>query len=92
MIKPRIALFLLLSALITVACAQKNAPKEPLIISGEPTNIAVANPASIYCVQLQGKLMPKKDKNGGYSICKLPNGEEIEEWKLYRRDHPEKKA
>lgn len=33
----------------------------------------------------------KKDKDGGeYAICHLPDGRSIEEWELFRADHPQK--
>lgn len=47
--------------------------------------IGMANPASEYCIKQGGKLIPKKDKDGGeYALCQLPNGQTIEEWELYR--------
>ncbi|MGL5394791.1 MAG: DUF333 domain-containing protein, partial [Shewanella sp.] len=27
-----------------------------------------------------------------HGMCTLPNGEQIEEWALFRRDHPQDKA
>jgi len=53
--------------------------------------IGMANPASEYCVKQGGKLIPQKDKDGGeYSLCQLPNGQTVEEWELFRKDHPQK--
>ncbi|MGO4703258.1 putative hemolysin [Dyella sp. 2RAB6] len=54
-----------------------------------PTGAAqLANPASVYCQQLGGKLEIVKGKDGGESgYCTLPGGERIEEWALFRRDH-----
>lgn len=54
-------------------------------------NIGMANPADVYCTQLGGKLNAKQNPQGQYSTCSLPNGQEIESWALYRRDHPVKK-
>ncbi|AWM80070.1 hypothetical protein DKL61_06710 [Gammaproteobacteria bacterium ESL0073] len=47
----------------------------------------MANPASVYCEQIGGKLEIKNSTDGQYGMCTLPNGEQIEEWALYRRDH-----
>ena len=39
----------------------------------KPPKIGLANPASVYCEQKGGK---------------LPGGEVIDEWALWRREHP----
>ncbi|MGS0978263.1 putative hemolysin [Burkholderia glumae] len=50
----------------------------------------MANPASVYCESLGGRSVSVKDKDGAaYAICHLPDGTQIEEWALYRRDHPQ---
>ncbi|WP_027187266.1 putative hemolysin [Desulfovibrio cuneatus] len=48
----------------------------------------LANPASVYCQQLGGTSIPVETPEGIYSKCRLPSGEIIEEWVLYRRNHP----
>lgn len=50
-------------------------------------SVGMANPASVYCEQIGGKLEIKNSTDGQYGMCTLPNGEQIEEWALYRRDH-----
>ncbi|WP_421569748.1 DUF333 domain-containing protein [Stenotrophomonas sp. PD6] len=51
----------------------------------------MANPASEYCVKRGGKVVIEKDEAGGErGICHLPNGDEIDEWELFRRDAPQK--
>lgn len=58
---------------------------------GNGGQIQIPNPASQYCIDQGGKLIPQKDKDGNeYSLCKLPNGQTIEEWKLFKKDHPQK--
>ncbi|MDH2528299.1 DUF333 domain-containing protein [Acinetobacter baumannii] len=53
--------------------------------------IGMSNPASEYCIKLGGKSILQKDKDGGeYALCQLPNGQTIEEWELFRKDHPQK--
>ncbi|RMX08049.1 DUF333 domain-containing protein [Corticibacter populi] len=53
------------------------------------TAVGMANPASVYCQSLGGRSEPVQGANGVYSICHLPDGTQIEEWELYRRDHPQ---
>lgn len=74
-------LLLSLSAFFIAACAQP----EPL-----PRPVGMANPASVYCQSLGGKGLIRSNDKGQYSICQLPDGRQIEEWELYRRDHPAK--
>lgn len=48
--------------------------------------VGMANPASKYCIEQGGKLLPQKDKNGAaFALCQLPNGQTTEEWELYRQ-------
>ncbi|MEN0617481.1 DUF333 domain-containing protein [Klebsiella indica] len=70
----------------------------PLVLAGcaqpQPTQPAhppgMANPASVYCGQQGGVLVPVQSPQGVRSDCKLPGGETIDEWALWRRDHPKK--
>ncbi|WP_367888825.1 putative hemolysin [Halomonas caseinilytica] len=50
----------------------------------------MANPASVYCEEQGGTLEIKQNADGQYGMCALPDGTQIEEWDLYRRDHPSK--
>lgn len=54
--------------------------------------VQLANPASSYCVSLGGELKIEKQTEGEVGYCTLPSGEKIEEWRLYRRDHPSDNA
>ncbi|AYN87763.1 DUF333 domain-containing protein [Commensalibacter melissae] len=45
------------------------------------------NPASVYCLELKGKLIKRQNDLGEYNDCLLPGGQVIEEWTLFRRDH-----
>ena len=80
-------------------CARTAALTAPLVLIGcalrvgpsAPPNAAVqlANPASTYCVQQGGKLSIQKDAAGNQSgLCTLPDGTAMDEWALFRRDHP----
>lgn len=52
-------------------------------------HVGMANPASVYCASLGGRLAIRKAADGGeQGICHLPDGTDVEEWALYRRDHP----
>lgn len=56
-----------------------------------PASAQMANPASVYCVKLGGKLEIVKTAAGEQGMCHLPDGSVIEEWALYRRDHAGKR-
>lgn len=67
-----------------------------LLISGcssQDTNVAppptvkLANPASVYCVELGGRLEIIRNQQGDRGLCHLPDGSAIDEWELFRRDH-----
>ncbi|WP_431223533.1 putative hemolysin [Serratia sp. L9] len=71
-------------------CAAKtnnDAPPPPQVNK----NIGMANPADVYCTKLGGKLNGRQNAQGQYSTCTLPNGQEMDSWELFRRDHPVKK-
>ncbi|AFJ47451.1 DUF333 domain-containing protein [Shimwellia blattae] len=46
-----------------------------------------ANPAAVYCLKRGGTLIPVSDAGGQSHRCKLPTGEVLDEWLLFRRDH-----
>lgn len=54
--------------------------------SGE---IAIANPASVNCVKVGGKLVIEKRGDGGeYGLCYFEDNRACEEWALFRGDCP----
>lgn len=55
--------------------------------SNEPVSIGMANPASVYCEKIGGKLEIVKESGGEVGYCTLPSGERIEKWTLFRRDN-----
>lgn len=63
----------------------REAPPPPRV------TIGMANPADVYCTQIGGTLSAKTNDQGQYSICTLPNGESLDSWALFRRDHPVQK-
>ena len=78
----KIISFVLPCLLVLAGCStpQPEAPKPP--------QIGMANPASVYCQQKGGTLIPVQTTQGVSNNCKLPGGETIDEWALWRRDHP----
>jgi len=44
----------------------------------------IANPASNYCIQHQGKLDMRENSAGQYGVCIFSDGSECEEWKFFR--------
>jgi putative hemolysin len=69
------------SAMLVAGCANPD---------DKPQSVGMPNPASAYCVQIGGKLGIENREGGQVGICTLPDGTRIEEWELYRRDHPQK--
>ncbi|WP_241622593.1 DUF333 domain-containing protein [Rosenbergiella australiborealis] len=57
--------------------------------TAQQRNIGMANPASVYCLAQKGRLDSVSTTLGVSSFCTLPNGERIEEWALFHRDHPQ---
>lgn len=57
--------------------------------TSSPKPIGMANPASVYCQKKGGKLVLENTEQGQIGLCHLPDGTQIEEWTLFRRDHPQ---
>lgn len=77
---------LLLPVLALMGCAEAGSPSPT---PGTPVSTGMANPASVYCQQKGGVSVPVQTPQGVRSDCKLPGGEIIDEWDLFRRDHPQ---
>ncbi|WP_072044083.1 DUF333 domain-containing protein [Pantoea agglomerans] len=69
---------LIASTVLLAACSTQN---------DKPQQIGMANPASVYCEKMGGKLDIVKGHDGESGYCTLPKGERNEEWALYRRDN-----
>ena len=71
----------------------------PLLLAGcaashdapQPPKIGMANPASEYCLKKGGTLVPVSTPQGVRSDCRLPGGRTVDEWTLFREDHPQPK-
>jgi len=44
----------------------------------------LANPASVHCQKLGGKIVIQNTQTGQIGFCHLPDGRIIEEWQLFR--------
>jgi putative hemolysin len=55
-----------------------------LAIGPEPA-WALANPASVFCVQSGGKSEIRNGARGQYGVCILPDGRVVEEWAYFRQ-------
>jgi uncharacterized protein len=67
----------LLPLLTLAGCAQQG----PAPV---PAKIGMANPASVYCTEQDGKLVMEEEAGGTVGYCHLPDGTVMEEWALYR--------
>jgi putative hemolysin len=54
------------------------------LTSGAESAWALANPASVFCVQSGGKSEIRNGARGQYGVCILPDGRVVEEWAYYR--------
>ncbi len=48
--------------------------------------VAIANPASVFCVENGGSLSMNTTAEGTTGTCTFPTGEQCEEWALFRGD------
>jgi putative hemolysin len=46
--------------------------------------VALANPASVNCIKVGGKLAIQHTSHGEVGMCRLPSGNVCEEWALFR--------
>jgi len=74
----RKALMVLALSSLSACAAKEEKENTPMI--------GMANPASVHCVKLGGKLDIVKTEAGEVGYCTLPSGERVEEWTLFRRE------
>lgn len=55
--------------------------------SQTPPPLDMANPAAKYCIAVKGTLEQITNDQGTITMCNLPNGQQVEQWQLFRRDH-----
>lgn len=57
--------------------------------SGVKPETRIANPASVHCIRSGGKLVIRRNKDGGeYGVCVFEDNRECEEWALFRGECP----
>lgn len=74
----RISSLALLPLLTTACIADEGSP------GGTTPKIGMANPASVHCIELGGKLEIRSETGGQVGYCHLPDGRVVEEWALFR--------
>ena len=55
-----------------------------MLAIGPESAWALANPASVFCVQSGGKSEIRNGARGQYGVCILPDGRVVEEWAYFR--------
>ncbi|MHC5226602.1 putative hemolysin [Ignatzschineria sp. LJL83] len=73
----RIVLIMMLGVVVTACGTTSTNSKTP--------QLNMANPASQYCEKIGGE--SRLSNNVGY--CHFPDGTFMNEWELFRKDHPE---
>lgn len=73
-------LLIVVSLIIISGCASQQTERESQAVG-------MANPASVYCEQVGGKLEIVNSGQGQIGYCTLPSGEKVEEWALYRQNN-----
>lgn len=71
----------LVAAGLFAACAPQ--PRQPA-----PRPAGLVNPATSYCHALGGRTLLGYSAEGREGLCFLPDGTLLDEWQLYRREHP----
>jgi putative hemolysin len=56
-----------------------------MLAVGPESAWALANPASVFCVQSGGKSEIRNGARGQYGVCVLPDGRVVEEWAYFRK-------
>ena len=70
---------ILLAGLALAACQSPSS--EPIVT---PSEIGLANPASVHCQEQGGALEMRQDEGGGvYGVCIFSDGSECEEWAYF---------
>ncbi len=80
----RLTVLLAVPILALAACGDDDDPAPDGTTPG--TDVGLANPASVYCVE-QGGTVEIVDEDGGQvGYCNLPDGTRVEEWEYFRAE------
>ncbi|AWH87738.1 putative hemolysin [Limnobaculum parvum] len=75
----------IVSGLFVVAliqgCSSGSKTQDASVIGGK------GNPADIYCTSVGGKVQPRQNAKGSYSVCSFKDGIQLDTWELYRANH-----
>ncbi|MDO5058053.1 MAG: DUF333 domain-containing protein [Lautropia sp.] len=74
------SMLLMAAALALPACTVNDGQEQ----QDGPQEVGSANPASLHCLSLGGRLEIRDEEGGQVGYCHLPGGEVVEEWALYR--------
>jgi putative hemolysin len=56
--------------------------------SDTTSEVGLANPASVFCVEQGGTVEIVDEADGQVGYCNLPDGSRIEEWEYFRSQDP----
>jgi uncharacterized protein len=73
---------LVLASAGSAACGSDAEPSETT------TDVGIANPAAVFCIEQGGTLEIVDEAGGQLAYCNLPDGTRIEEWEYWRSQHP----
>lgn len=78
---------ILATLLLFVGLAACSDDSEPATTTAAPeeTNVQIANPASVYCVEQGGTVEIVTESDGEVGYCNLPDGTRIDEWEYFRQ-------
>lgn len=80
-------IFFMAACLAVTACGTSAPGPAPASAPAASPAVGMANPASVHCARLGGRLVIEGTARGQVGMCHLPDGSVQEEWALYRRDH-----
>jgi uncharacterized protein len=66
----------------SAACGSDAEPSETT------SDVGIANPASVFCVEQGGTVEIVDEAAGQVGYCNLPDGTRIEEWEYFRSQNP----
>jgi len=72
--------------MIIVGCSHETESNE------SPPKLKIANPASVYCEEHDGRLEIRDEAGGQVGYCTFSNGTECEEWAFYRGECPNEES
>ena len=56
--------------------------------TGTTSDVGLANPASVFCVEQGGTVEIVDEADGQVEYCNLPDGTRVEEWEYFRSENP----